>query len=304
MTNRMVQFLHPGPEHGWDHAITKTTGSKYWNRRCHKRKFMVADGLLTSDPNRQPVRGSFTFWGEWEPQSDAQLLESRPTSDHPKWLHTPQLRLDQIEASRAQGCDPCAPGGPQNTDPLVFGDRFLYVLCQQFRGKPPYTTQLVGLQKGDVILFGSCLGRQKFVLDAVLVIEISARLAHGGQLPNWESELHKRITMDLFRIPECGVTLYGGTTWRPGGPFSFVPCLPIEHAPRGFCRPVIEPVGDLSDVITCNFPQGFKVRSKDANSAWRAVVKQVLDQVDEPPDANFLSGNQLHSEASIAAADG
>jgi hypothetical protein len=112
MVNRIIQFLHPGPEHGWDRAITKSTGWKDWNRSCHKRKFMRADGLWTKDPQMEPVRGSFTFWGEWEPQSEVALLKRSSQGGHPRWLHTPRLKLEEIDSLQRQGCAPCGPGGP------------------------------------------------------------------------------------------------------------------------------------------------------------------------------------------------
>jgi hypothetical protein len=86
---RVVQFLHPGPEHGWDRAFTTTTGWKDWNRGDHKRKFLVAEGSCTRNPRESPARGSFTFWGEWEPQSEVRRLVSNKGAHYPSWLHTP-----------------------------------------------------------------------------------------------------------------------------------------------------------------------------------------------------------------------
>jgi hypothetical protein len=314
MANRIIQLLHPGPEHGWDRTATKSTGWKDWNCGCHKRKFMVSDGLLTSDPNQKPVSGRFTFWGEWEPQSEVQLLHQKSRSGYPRWLHTPRLNLNQIEALRKQGCNPCAPGGPQNTDPLVFGDQFRYTLCQQFQKNTVNPTQLMQLNKGDIILFGSCVGGQ-FALDTVFVVGISAPLQRGGMLPNWDSELHQKITMNLFDIPQCGVRLYGSATWSSDKTFSFVPCLPIDGVARAFARPIIAPSGILSDVIEPSQKQHHKITAVEsqehAKAAWDAVVRQVLlrgcflgTAVDEPPDARRLSGSLLHSETIVAAAEG
>ena len=94
--NRVVQFLYPGGEHGWDRAFTATTGWKDWNRGDHKRKFLVAEGWCTRNPTEPPARGSFTFWGEWEPQSEVRRLVSNEGAHYPSWLHTPRLRLSEV----------------------------------------------------------------------------------------------------------------------------------------------------------------------------------------------------------------
>jgi hypothetical protein len=64
---------------------------------------------------------------------------------------------------------PCPAGeGWQNTDPFVFGERFLYSCCKQLRHNGT-ATYLRELQRGDVILFGSHQ-HGAFVLDTVLVV--------------------------------------------------------------------------------------------------------------------------------------
>jgi hypothetical protein len=289
MSNRVIQFLHPGPEHGPDRP-----GWKDWNRADHKRKFLLAEGSWTQDPRQSPTKGSFTFWGEWEPQSEVRRLTLNTRAGHPNWLHTPHLRLNEVAGLPKQDYQmpACAAGWPQNTDPLVFGDRFRYVLCRQFNNSSGLPTEMARLQEGDIILFGSHIAGA-FVLDTVFVVGIYSAVRRNGPLPNWESELHRRITMDLFQIPGCGLRLYGGETWCSGRPFSFVPCLPVDGSPRGFMRPVIEPSGVLSDMISPNMKQNFKVTRVDSlrqvRLAWDAVVQQVLSQactlgiaVDEP----------------------
>jgi hypothetical protein len=46
-------------------------------------------------------------------------------------------------------------------------------------------------------LFGSNKGAS-FMLDTVFVVEIHASVRKGGTVPNWTSDLHRRITMDLI----------------------------------------------------------------------------------------------------------
>ena len=249
---RVVQFLHPGPEHGADPGSWHgSLGRKDWNRGKHKRKFLLADGSWTRIPEQAPTTGSFTFWGEWEPQSQVRRLIPN-TELHPKYLHLPQLNLEVLGDLPQRTEQSCNTGlacgdteGFQNTDPLVFGDQFLFVFCQQ---KVKKTLRL--LSNGDIILFGSG-GRktETFALDAVFVVGTHAPVQRDGMLPNWESDFHRRITMDLIEIPECGLRLYGAEMWSSGKPFSFAPCRPAEPQPIGFSRPVIRPIGPLASLI-------------------------------------------------------
>lgn len=291
MSNRVVQFCHPGSEHGPDRP-----GWKDWNRGDHKRKFLIAEGSWTCHLKQPPTKGGFTFWGEWEPQSEVRRLTSNRQANHPTWLHTPHLRLNEVAGlpTPDHQTAACAAGWPQNTDPLVFGDRFRYVLCRQFNNSSGLPTEMARLQEGDLILFGSHIAGS-FVLDTVFVVGIYSAVRRDGPPPNWESELHRSITMNLFEIPRCGLRLYGGETWSPQKPFSFVPCLPVSPTPRGFARPTIEPSGALSSMISSNMKQNFKVTKvtglREVRLAWEAVAEQVLAQgcalgtaVEQPSD--------------------
>jgi hypothetical protein len=53
----------------------------------------------------------------------------------------------------------------QNTDPFVFGDQFHYTGCLQHTKRG--ATQLRYLDRGSVILFGSCREKRDFVVDTV-----------------------------------------------------------------------------------------------------------------------------------------
>ncbi len=278
---RVVQFIHPGPEHGADRWHGHL-GWKDWNRGNHKRKFLLADGAWTRNPQDPPTGGTMTFWGEWEPQSQVRRFVRSGRPFRPEYLHLPQLNLEVLKnlpESIEQSCNTrlsCGErNGLQNTDPLVFGDRFRYVFCQQ-----PAKATLRSLSTGDIILFGSNKSG-RFMLDTVFVVEIHAPVRRGGALPNWASDLHRRITMDLIenQIPECGLRLYGGETWSSRKPFSFVPCRPAQPQPIGFSKPVIRPIGPLYSFISPTLQQGCKIDSLTSGQAyavWSAVVEQVL----------------------------
>jgi hypothetical protein len=315
----MVQFLHPGTEHGPD-CFSKATqkGWKDWNHVDHRRKFLIAGGSWTPSPRQNPSKGRIALWGEWEPQSEVSLvqeadwfaqsetrIETASASDrrrakYPKWLHIPHLRLDVLRGRSAETHGCCDAQGWQNTDPLVFGDRFRYTICGQLRKNPIWRqTLLAQLEKDDIILFGSCVGGE-FALDTVLVVGLYYDLGAGHEPPEWDSDLHKRITLDLIQIPPCGVRLYGGATWAPDRPFSFVPCRPVGAEPMAFPRPVMKRTGPLR-WISPRKTQGFTTGPsgmEDVRRAWDAVVEQVLrqgcvlgtsvDEIDDESGADHL----------------
>jgi hypothetical protein len=174
-------------------------------------------------------------------------------------------------------------------------------LPQVSGGKP---TTLSYLNKGDIILFGSALDRGSlFALDTVFVVGVHDLVRSNSKLPDWESDLHRRITMDLIQVPNFGLRLYGGETWSPEKPFSFVPCLPAEPHQNGFPRPVIKPLGPLKEVINPKSWRREKITEldeKDARAVWDAVVQQVMDQdcalgtvVDEPDFAEAARRSQF-----------
>jgi hypothetical protein len=292
---RIVQFSHPKDKPGApERWISASEGWREWNcRREHNRKFIWSEGSLTPNRATVPHHGTFAFWGEWEPQSRVRKL-TQQTQHDPRWLHTPELNLDVLKTiathSQPSSCTTnCTTyNGPQNTDPLVFGDRFRYAFCKQESNKI-----LRSLSKGDIILFGSTLAKS-FVIDTVFVVGEHDIVHNNVELPSWESELHRRITMDLIQVPTCGLRLYGGERWSPEKPFSFVPCLPAKGLPTvGFRRPVIDASEPLKDIINPRRWRGpppyVELDDKSADAAWEAIVQQVVDwgcalgtTVDEP----------------------
>jgi hypothetical protein len=178
----------------------------------------------------------------------------------------------------------------QNTDPLVFGDRFRYAICRQVtrRGNRARASLL---ENGDIILFGSRKGGQ-FALDSVFVVGQYSDFYSLDDLPTWESDLHRRIAAERAPPPPCGFRLYSGRTWSPSDPFSYVPCLPVTDEPIAHPRPSIKPVGVLEGIISPGMTQNFNETPVDAVRAraiWEAVTDQVLRQgcalgvaIDEP----------------------
>ena len=271
-----IQFIHPGGEHTPDCGNMKT-----WNRGKHKRKFMTAEGRYLD--GGKVLSDNIIFWGEWEPESEVVTRIAASVVNGPTNLYRPFYRR------------PSSYVGLQNTDPFVFGEQFHYCICQQHaKGRP---TQMRNLERGSVILFGSCLNDQ-FVLDTVFVVSHywidHCRNDHRKLLQDHVSDTYWDVVLSPL-YPEdpgaecskcggdqsdCSFRLYFGATWEQpiDGMFSFFPCMAEAVSSVGFARPVIV----LPDQITNDLNEGRKhtyVRSLgDMALLWKEVSEQVVSQ--------------------------
>jgi hypothetical protein len=267
-----VQFMHPGGEHGPDRGSLKT-----WNVGDHQRKFLRVRGESLAAAGAAARSQELVFWGEWEPESDVEPIAA-PVPMGPHWLHRPFY----VRPTAFRREDKML----QNTDPFVYGDRFLYTLCRQWRNtRGVYgPTFLRDLDVGSLILFGSHK-RGEFVLDTVFVVGASA--LHDAE--SWEDELVNTVPdaypdVTLRPTREWGggeeLRLYLGATAddRVDGMFSFVPCMPARDAPSGFARPSIR----LDHLITPALKMGAKgtrnLSAEKMRSVWSSVVEQVLER--------------------------
>ena len=253
----IVQFPHPGGEHrpGGDHMD--------WNRGDHRRKFLLASGtyLEAGDVRRGPV----TFWGEWEPQSRVVELYTPGLRDGPRWLHEPWWEVPRHRRLL------------QNTDPLVFGDRFRYSNCRQARN-----AALRRLPPGSLVLFGSA-SRGAFVLDTVFIVaRPGVDYLRGAPdhlaVPEWV----RSVVFDPLRAAEDrgheALRLYEGARHadHPSEPFSFVPCRPYVPGGGAFARPVIElDPGWLTPRLAMGAKASEATRD-EVDRVWAAVVDQVV----------------------------
>lgn len=259
-----VQFIHPGHEHAPDAGDIKS-----WNRGPHRRKFLLADGTYLLGSER--CEGRVAFWGEWEPPS--RVVARYPADgDLPRFVHEPILeRPDSFR-------------GLQNTDPYVFGDRFLYTGCQQHTNRGATETQLRRLSRGSVILFGSCRDLTRFVVDTVFVVADSVDHSfrdHKEVLHGVVADHYWAVTLGPWYADggdAMSFRLYLGATPQDPveGMFSFVPCVPAESTedPR-FPRPELRLLGS----ITPHLRQGKKMTKlaslHDVAGVWAQVVEQV-----------------------------
>jgi len=265
----IVQFIHPGGEHGADGE-----GSKRWNRDLHRRKFLLVRGEYRETPATPPVREKLVVWGEWEPESEVEPIPT-PVPAGPRWLHRPYY------------VRPTGYGGDlQNTDPFVFGDRFLFTLCRQTKpvGGVPRPTFLRDLAVGSLILFGS-LKAGEFVLDTVFVVGDS--VLHDAD--DWKDVTRRRVSeayVDVTLRPSYQtrwphqLRLYSGATDRHpvDGMFSFAPCLPAAAAPEGFARPAIRHPGVVTPGLMMGAKATRRVPLETVRQVWESVVEQVVDQ--------------------------
>jgi hypothetical protein len=264
-----VQFPHPGPEHLPDGPTMD------WNRGEHARKFLRATGRYLHGGAEQT--GPVSFWGEWEPQS--RVVDSFPKEgDGPRWLHEPTWQVPRHRKLL------------RNTDPMVFGDRFLYTNCRQgSNGK------LRELARGSVVLFGSKL-RSAFVLDTVFVVGGGEAYTRGSvSRLDVEPWLRAVIFDPLERDgepPDEPFRMYRSLTYdeRPGGPYSFVPCRP--DGPRAtFARPAIELDARWINPDLSRGAKATEATASDLEALWDDVVQQVRAQglargiqFDAPPE--------------------
>ena len=234
------------------------------------------------DNNSHP--GKLRAWGEWEPESelicDFNAKDGGP--HHPNYLWKPYWV--------PKGKYRCL----HNTDPFIFGDRFIYSNCRQLpRSKSQHG--LKQLDRGSVIAFGSKVkGEEKWALDTVLVVRdsrpydpLNPREALEGKVPNeflnvtggpLTEDLKLKELADNQEVPEF--RLYRGAT--PNDPvcgmYSFFPALPAGSS-SGFRRP---PIVGIEQINSRNWraPKGHreKLTLKELRCLWDSLVAQVRNE--------------------------
>lgn len=277
-----VQFPHPGREHRPQPPQVGTVMP--WNVGDHRRKFLRAHGRYLVDGREHA--GAFAFWGEWEPQS--RVVDAWPADgDKPRFLHEPLFEAppDGVEH--------------QNTDPYVFGDRFLYTNCRQLR-----SPALRRLEPGSLILFGSGRG-EGFILDTVLVVGDDGIDYTFGDLDVAGDQLTDDVifrplaSLARYRGRQCRA--YHGASWDMphDGLFSYVPSRPVQGDAR-FARPLLQPRGALQDLINPRLRMAARIRDVSTGqiaAAWNQVRDLVEDQglalgVHADPPAAAVTGVQ------------
>jgi hypothetical protein len=273
---QIVQFVHPGfeyhrPEHvGGRHLRSGVMDWKSGNSK-HDRKFIVSRGSLFDPASGRDDRdASIVFWGEWEGPSVFWRIEDPPGKPKPSIIHAP-FRPDR------------APVEPvQNTDPMVFGDAFIYSNCLQ----AAYAS-LRRLPEGSIVLFGRHSresSQRAFSLDTCLVVDRVEPLESHPFDPSAYGEdiLDDAVLNPLYT--EGGVNAFvvyfGKTRTDDDSPFSFFPARLLDDPGRFFARPRLVPDGALKDVVSPENMQGIKGRTvtvAERDAIWQEVVRQVSD---------------------------
>jgi hypothetical protein len=271
---QVVQFVHPGFEYQRSEHVGGRhvrAGVMRWKRgnSQHDRKFILTRGsLFEPRTERNHQRANIVFWGEWEGPSVFWKLES-PGKPKPSIVHAP-FRPERPPTESVQ-----------NTDPMVFGETFIYSNCLQHA----YVT-LRTLVPGSIVLFGrhSRVGHQPaFSLDTCLVVE---RVEMRAPLPFGAETYGEDLLADAVLSPlqtEGAVddfTVYFGRTRGVDGasPFSFFPARLFGGRDVLFARPRLSPSGVLEGVISPDKMQGIKVATvseAERDAIWQEVVRQV-----------------------------
>ena len=216
--------------------------------------------------------GSLRAWGEWEAESDllSKLAVPFRNSLYPRYLWHPYYVPKENYKWLL------------NTDPFVFGDRFLYSNCRQ--KKNPGLTRL---GCGSVIVFGSgklISGEWKWILDTVLVVADSlqyyapeARRVLVNAVPD---EFLSVTAGPIADNQRTSLRLYRGAT--PDDPvegmFSFFPAMAV-HEKSSFPRPSIELPSEYFNPGNCRAPKGLgRERTiEELRTLWDSLVLQVRE---------------------------
>ena len=296
---QIVQFTHPGIEHGPDQ---KGKDLKSWNTGGHRRKFMRAKGNYVASNGKLITGKEQLFWGEWEPPSKVAALPESPDALQPRWLHIPYLPAEIPSQAKSSGsCSPpslkshnsCTPScgsdgqGLQNTDPFVFGACFKYFVCKQWSHKTGRSTGLATLEKGSVILFGSTIGKTSrdafFQLDTVFVIGgyVEYSPSNPASLPN-----HPLISSDYRKAsfhmafpskksdipPDLKLRLYFGATFSDpyNGMYSFAPARVAGKTAEGFPRVPLRNLPYLTNNLN-SAPKYTKTNPSEMLTIWKEI---------------------------------
>ena len=299
---RIVQFTHPGQEHGPDRTNPL---QKSWNTGPHGRKFMRCVGDHVDASNRLVCNKPLLFWGEWEPPSDVKQLSNGTEKLNPKWLHEPYVPAE-IPSDSSSSCSPtkiscqsgCGKGKSlQNTDPFVFEDAFRYFVCKQAKkgreDKEPFkqATGMSELDKGSMILFGSTSGKKGqefFQLDTVFIVADWIEYDPSNLKPLLSSPKVSRfydqlVISKVFPQPashSINLRLYfGATVENPSeGMYSFSPSRVCEAEPRGFPRVRLQNMDFLTNNLNSApkfTPKGDRTKIK---RAWLDIRQESRKQ--------------------------
>ena len=267
MARLFVQFVHPGAEPDYGRS---SEGTVPWNtspkhkRKCikHPIRYWCEDTQSDSGPREM------YFWGEWEPASRFRKIE-QSTPIKPRAIHE-IIPLEKIPSDLT---------GYQNTDPFVFGDRFMYTTCQQLK-----KTSLREMDRGSIVVFGS-YRKGSFCIDTVFVVS-HRRAPFSLMQESWgqftDSELYRKATILPLKNVNLQVTgkpicVYGGqmsTDLEIDLPiFSFVPCCATPFVRPNL--PSLEKTGRISKTRFRGIHNSPISSLEESSALWNTIVKDI-----------------------------
>lgn len=270
---KVIQFVHPGFEYSGRAYVgdrKQRSGVMPWKQPPgHDRKFMWTVGSAVDKKGNQWTDIPLTFWGEWEGPSVFWKVES-PGKPMPSVIHAP-FRPAEVPT----GC-------VQNTDPMVFGDHFIYSNCMQGQYKA-----LQGAPPSSLILFGRYAredGRPSFSLDTCLVVDHVKRLPTSPFNDDYGDDIVEDAALHALYSEgfEGQLHVHFGKQHRDGEVFSFFPAQIAREKPSLFVRPELEPRGALEGVVSPGNMQGIKVThgltAAQRDEIWNEISEQIAAQ--------------------------
>jgi hypothetical protein len=271
---QVVQFIHPGFEYPRSKVGPRSSGVMAWKpgRSPHNRKFMLSMGSLVDWTEGRDHRSvPLMFWGEWEGPSVYWRVES-PGKPLPKIVHAPFRPAHW-------------PNAPvQNTDPMVFGDAFVYSNCLQRTYR-----RLRTLDPGSIVLFGR-YGREgrlpSFSLDTCLVVDRIDTAMPIANPDGYGTDLLSDAVLGPLQTEgaELELSVYFGRRYSgsKAEPFSFFPAKLVLDSTPLFPRPELRPNGALDGVVSPGNMQGIKITANlsaiQRDEIWHEVAGQVSEQ--------------------------
>lgn len=269
MAQLFIQFMHPGPEPA--RRGRQIDGNKcIWNQtNHHKRKYIRHLVRCWDGGTGETDPAEMGFWGEWEADSTFEVTGRK--SPYPITHHRIVLLIRHPRACKMH----------QNTDPFVFGDRFVYTICQQ-----EYKNCLRDLDPGSIIAFGSRVDGH-FGLDTLFVVG-DIRVELDLERETWrevlDSEVYKNITIwpltgknGRCKPKKYKATVYGGVMFgnrtQSNPMFSFIPCS-LGPFPRPTLGSLMNK-GLITDTLTQGIKRTRLSSVEESIKIWEMVYSDV-----------------------------
>ena len=287
MKYSVVQLSHPGVEYpelnnkkgiltyskpGIEWSHDKKSGTRLWNNLDkHKRKFMRMNGVAYLDAKKRPNKGEVTFWGEWEAQSNFDVIsETNKNLDKPRLCHKPYFDSSYRDEKK------------HGTDPFIFGDHFWFTHCKQ----DSYPS-IRNLGEDSIVIFGSERIQDKiFLVDTIFVVR--KRFSQKEIRENIEEydDLLRKNNLELKDLirdeSKSEYGFYQGKSYMKNEIFSFVPAKVLDEKGIGHGRLELDTTNEIHNFKPTGSRQVCKITQKFDNKEelknyWDLLVIETLN---------------------------